>query len=245
MSRTIAYLSGSKGGTGKTTLSMLTSILLRSKGKKVLVVDLGESGNITTLIAGSVEPPFFVDYLQDNETYWGDVIVETKYGIYLAPAPPRLESKYILEIFSKAKNVGKKFGNFVNVALEHVDYIIIDFPAFPTLHYSDFIDSGTIDISCLIINPDPLSFSAAKKAYTGKSFVIPILNKYHPVSKFWLDAVREYFGNAYVVPFDASLSFLMKETTDWVVRNIDKKTKKAVEKIIEKFDNILIKEVTL
>lgn len=245
MSRVIGYFSGSKGGTGKTTLSMLASVLLKSKGKRVLVIDLGEMGNITTLMAGSVEPPFFVDYLQDEETYWGDVIVETSSGFYLAPAPPKLESRHVLEIFGKAEKVGRRFGEFVNAALGHVDYIIIDFPALPTLHYRYFIDSGAVDTLCLIVNPDPLSFAAAKKAYTGNAFVIPVLNKYHPVSKFWLDTVREHFGSAYLVPFDVTLSFLMRETTEWVIRNIDNKTMRSVEKIIEKFNNVIVKEVTL
>ncbi|RLE90589.1 MAG: hypothetical protein DRN04_14720, partial [Thermoprotei archaeon] len=112
----VAFTSGSKGGTGKSTLSVLTTILLSAvlDGKKILLIDFGEHGNSTRMILKHPEPPFLTDFLKGNIKAIG------RYRLKIG----RIESKFFM-----IPNLGKiqKLSN-IEIMLKKIsrifDYII-------------------------------------------------------------------------------------------------------------------------
>ncbi len=232
-----AFLSGSKGGTGKTTLCVLASLIGSKKGLKSLIVDLGESGNATTLLAKNVDPPFFTDYLLGRSS-WGDAIVEVRENLYLAPSPPDFSLNDVRALLGVDEAALTRYRTFFSQAGKHVDVIYVDFPAFPFKSYGHLL--SPVDAAVLVINPDPLSYTAALHTYTGSAYVIPVLNKYHPAAVYWKDLLEEVFSNIVLVPFDVTLSFLLTSTTTAFEEYIGSTTKRAVANLVE---NILSKSV--
>ncbi len=226
-----AFLSGSKGGTGKTTLCTLTAIELSRRSLDVLIIDLGESGNATSLLTRGVEPPYFTDYLA-GKAQWGDTIVEVREHLYLAPTPPDFslaEAKVLLGSNAAAL---ERYSEFLAVMADYVDVVYLDFPAFPFKSYGHLL--SPVDTSVLVINPDPLSFAAALHTYTGSSYVLPVLNKYHPAASYWRDTVEDSFNNVVIIPFDVTLSFLVKESIFEAERYLESDTRKALAELAEK-----------
>jgi len=202
----VTFTSGSKGGTGKSTLSSILALkLARStlttrntrRQLKVLLIDMGEGGSSTLLaLGGDPGPPYLVDFLVGRAGL--DIVCQSPYSprLYVAPAPPRLSILPPLTRLPYLVAWGERM----------FDFVIIDLPAYPGNILDTAVDLGHIAV--LVFNPDSLSFSAAKNAYTGKSLVLPVLNKYHPKFRSWLEKAREYWNNAFTFPFDPALTFM-------------------------------------
>jgi len=225
-----AFLSGSKGGTGKTTLCVLAALLGKKRGLRSLIVDLGESGNTTSLLAKSVDPPFFTDYLLGRAA-WGDTIVEVEPGLYLAPSPPDFSLEDVRALLGVDRGARERYAAFFSKLEGHVDIVYIDFPAFPFKSYSHLL--SPVDTVVLVVNPDPLSYTAALHTYTGSAFVVPVLNKYHPAATYWKDLLEDSFNEEIIlVPFDVTLSFLLRPNIGGVEKYVDSATRRAVGELV-------------
>ena len=210
-----AATSGSKGGTGKSTLSSLLALRL-SKKYRVLLVDMGEGGSSTRLVLGQDPgPPYLVDYFA-GKTDWKNIICQSPYShrLYVAPSPPKIRGPvdpYMLY-------------DMLVALKKHVQIVIIDLPAYPGSLYDPVVDMGHLVL--LLMNPDPLSFEAAKQAYTGRGLVLPVLNKYHPVHREWLDKAKEHWNVVFAFPFDPALTFSKTRTLPEAYKFSKEETKK-------------------
>jgi len=226
-----AFISGSKGGTGKTTLCTLLSLISARKGFKTLIIDLGESGNSTTLLTGGTDPPYFTDYLTGNAE-WGDTVVEVRENLYLAPTPPDFSLKDVEALLGVSQLYRDRYSAFISGIKNYVDAVFIDFPAFPFKSYGFLLTPASKSV--LIVNPDPLSFSAALHTYTGSTYVVPVLNKYHPAATYWRDVLEDRYGEVVTIPFDVTLSFLIEKTILDSIRYIDKTTLRALNTLLDR-----------
>ncbi|RLF09029.1 MAG: hypothetical protein DRJ98_08775, partial [Thermoprotei archaeon] len=164
----VAFTSGSKGGTGKSTLSTLCTILLSAvlTNKKILLIDFGEYGNSTRMILKHPEPPFLRDFLK------GDLRAIGRYRVKVG----RIESRFFM-----IPNIGKvhSIENLPKLLsrIEKVfNYIICDIPAYQNSLYDSLIDIS--DMVVLVTTPTKISVEAIKRAYTGHAKRVIVINKY-------------------------------------------------------------------
>ncbi|ABL78127.1 ATPases involved in chromosome partitioning-like protein [Thermofilum pendens Hrk 5] len=230
----VAFVSGSKGGTGKSVLSSLASFELASMGRKVLLVDLGELGSSTQLcLAEDPGPPYLSDFFQGKAS-WRDVIVASPWEkLFVAPS---------------SKQQGPVDADSLEYLLEavdgYVDFVVLDMPAYPGTLYDPV--AALAEVLALVMNPDKLSFSAVGGWYVGREFArrklaLPVLNKYHPVMSPWLDRLREYFGAVFTVSFDPALTFAYTETIADAHKHLSKKTREEVKLLVQRLDKPLLK----
>lgn len=222
---TIVFTSGSKGGTGKSTLSSLLSyklahsVLVSNSIRKhlnVLLIDLGEGGSSTQLILGQDPgPPYLIDYLI-GKAGWQDIICQSPYSqrLLVAPAPPRLEHTVPID----------RLYYFIKWAKKMQFITLIDLPAYPARIYDGVVDMA--DITLLMINPDPLSFEAARNAYTGRGLVLPVLNKYHPKFRVFFEKAKNLWNVTFTFPFDPALTFTVTRTLPEAYRLAKEETRR-------------------
>ncbi len=215
----VAFTSGSKGGTGKSTLSVLTTILLSAvlDGKKILLIDFGEHGNSTRMILKHPEPPFLTDFLKGNIKAIG------RYRLKIG----RIESKFFM-----IPNLGKiqKLSN-IEIMLKKIsrifDYIICDLPAYQNSLYDCVIDLS--DMVILVTLPNLVSIEAIKRAYTGKAKRVVVLNKYFKSAFQFKIELEKYFDEIVLtIPFDPYVSIMNANTLPIVLKKLSKNFQKHI-----------------
>lgn len=215
----VAFTSGSKGGTGKSTLSVLTTILLSAvlDGKKILLIDFGEHGNSTRMILKHPEPPFLTDFLKGNIKAIG------RYRLKIG----RIESKFFM-----IPNLGKiqKLSN-IEIMLKKIsrifDYIICDLPAYQNSLYDCVIDLS--DMVVLVTLPNLVSIEAIKRAYTGKAKRVVVLNKYFKSAFQFKIELEKYFDEIVLtIPFDPYVSIMNANTLPIVLKKLSKNFQKHI-----------------
>ena len=228
---TVVFTSGSKGGTGKSTLSSVIAYSVALSQKKVLVVDLGEGGSSTWLTLGE-DPgePYLTDYFS-GKADWRDIICLSPYveGLYVAPSPPKTNNVVSVKMLS---DLLAQVRGFFHLAF-------IDLPAYPGSLLDQVVDLG--DIVMLLINPDSLCFKAAKQAYIGRGLVLPVLNKYHPIHHVWLDKAREEWNSVFIFPFDPALTFSRIKKLPDAFRYLKKETRKELELLAQRLSRPYVK----
>ncbi len=129
MSKKIA-VANKKGGAGKTTSCINSSVELANRGKKVLVIDLDPQSNATKVLGHEVElgltsADLFKSY---RTTDVHDAIVSTKINenLHLIPAEPHLEA--VIESSMAVRNREDILRKILRPVEDSYDYIIMDCP---------------------------------------------------------------------------------------------------------------------
>ena len=215
--------SGSKGGTGKSTLASVLALHLSSR-YNVLLVDMGEGGSSTLLALGEDPgPPYLTDYFA-GKAEWGEVVCQSPYSrrLFVAPSPPRIGGPVVPDMLGELlASVGR-----------HVQVALVDLPAYPGSLLDPVVDLG--DVVLLLVNPNPLSFEAARRAYTGRGLVLPVLNKYHPVHRGWLERARDRWNAVFAFPFDPALTFSKTRTLPEAMKYMKEETRRDLSLLAQR-----------
>ena len=132
--KTISFCSV-KGGTGKSSLSIVTALSLRRQGHKVLFIDLDPQNSGTFFFTPDNQGKSVFNSLLNNQI--GDNILQTEYGVDLLPSDLRL-----LDCRTIETNRLKK----ILIGLQY-DYAIIDTaPTYDNLTTNSYLASDTIII---------------------------------------------------------------------------------------------------
>lgn len=213
-------VSGGKGGTGKSTLTIASSRIARALGIKVGIIDLAFSNPSTTLTMINHAPRHtLVTYLIGISKI-KDVIQEvpTVNGpIYIIPMG-RGDPKVINDI----KIVVDKFEELVSALSEHlhVELVIIDFPAFNAymdklitllLNYCDYLHPIlTQDYGSLVTTYELTKLCHERSIRLGKA----VLNMVRePMGDEWVRSTRKILGSEpFIIHYDPWISrFTMHE----------------------------------
>lgn len=161
-----------KGGTGKTTNSVMTSYLLGRKGYKTLLVDMDPQANATTALLKTKQriekEPFTFDKTLMTAVYEEDlssIVTPIANELYLLPSYSDFTSyqQYLEDKFPKAADRGKRVYNIKKLLekLEyHFDFIIFDVP--PT--FSVYTDNAIVasDYTVVVLQTEERSLEGAE-----------------------------------------------------------------------------------
>ncbi len=163
----IISITNQKGGVGKTTTVINLGAALKEIGKNVLLIDMDPQGGLGIGLGVKTESinKSIYDVILENIDI-GEIVVETKSGLYLAPSNIDLCGAE-LELLSKDR-WAFKLKNSIKKITDKYDYILIDTP--PSL--------GVLAINVL---------AAAKEV------LIPIACEYYSLRalKFLLDSISD------------------------------------------------------
>ncbi len=215
----VCLTSGCKGGTGKSTISVLLTILYAGVGKRVILVDTGVQGNSSHMILNMPPPPYLRDVLHKGSITEAILKCEValkdrNLSFYLIPNSGELQ-EISTGVIEKAF---KKIGSFFDIA-------ILDIPAYQNEEYNLFIDA--CDIAVLVYNPNSIVIRSVSKAYVGKCRVIPLLNKDLGIEKY-KNLVGEFHVRYLVIPFDPHLPLLSPENLTTVLLNLSRRTQESL-----------------
>ncbi|GEM_PF-1597542 len=215
----VCVTSGCKGGTGKSTISTLLTVLYAGVEKRVILIDTGTKGNCSHIILNNPPPPYLGDVILPGNITEAILKCEMAIGdrnvnFYLIPNNgqlPEVSSETIERSFRKIE--------------KYFDIAILDIPAYQNEEYYSFID--VCDIAVLVYNPNRLIINSVSKAYTGKCVTVPVLNKYLGIEKY-RNLIKEIHGKCLVVPFDPYLSLLSPENLVNALLNLSRKTQEVL-----------------
>jgi cellulose biosynthesis protein BcsQ len=214
-----------KGGTGKTTLNVLTAILLALKGSKVLIIDLDASCGISQCFGQILKDVTSMEFLSG--------ISENFTGIYPARAnidiiPGNIKNMLLNNIMDTQLKIALRRSGLVN----KYDYIIIDPPGYWGAHLRNAVfaaDVLVIPANCSRIDFEVtrLFFETLKECELGSKEIFVCMNSYSAKSNLpgIIDLYQNEFGEfllPIVIPYIQSL----KKLTD----NVDYPLHASVKK---------------
>ncbi len=234
----VSFTSLSKGGTGKSTLAVITTLSLGLAEKRTLLVDLGEEGSSSRIVMRNPSPPYLRNVLEGTYSlidsiglYSLSVIFKRKSlksEFYMIPnigSLPILNSNlsYLLVELAKLR--------------EYLDIIILDYPAFQDDVFARSVNMT--DKIVLVLEPNSAKsiISLARKNLKGD--IIPVLNKYIKASTFSCnayDAIVSVYDECIVVPFDPALALINYRTLPYVLGNIRKDTQDSLINLISRIN---------
>ena len=147
---TVITFANFKGGSGKTTNSVMSAYALAAAGKKVLLIDKDPQANATTLLVRTYEnahghKPNIQNFLMDglNNRSFQDCILEITENLHLLPTRPQFSyyADFLEELFPGTKKTKYEermayFDAVLSTIKEDYDFIFIDVP--PTISiYTD------------------------------------------------------------------------------------------------------------
>ena len=227
----IAFTSGSKGGTGKSTLSVATSVILSSKFKTLLVDCGGKCTRFLLELFGvksidEVPPPYLHDLVKNIE--------KSPYYIYSYEVPVdkfKVSLSIIPEIRTLTDREAEEAARlilYLKRVLKTLDFIILDFPATNIFRYDTLLkvaDTLVIVLQESFIRDIALEVFGIMERIGSKSY-IGVINKAVGLE----DTAEEFFGNQVVkVPFDENLRLLPVSLN--FLNSINKETAKALSQI--------------
>jgi ATPases involved in chromosome partitioning len=139
--KTISFCSV-KGGTGKSTLSIITALILFRQGFRVLSIDLDPQNSTTFFFADDAKKESIFNILMGDKA--GENIIKTKYGVDLIPSDLRLLDCKIIET--------NRLRNFLNKDIkDKYDYVIIDSaPTYDNLTINSYVAADSIIVPCTV-----------------------------------------------------------------------------------------------
>ena len=213
----VAFTSGSKGGTGKSTLSSLCTLALAGAGYSVLLVDCGSDGNSTRMLLRNPKPPFLRDFLK------GDLWALGEYTVKIGS----------IEVdFFMIPNIGpvsdlERIETMLNLKLsktrleDYFQLIIFDLPAYQGSLYDTIVDISNLVI--LVAKPYRAAVSAVKTAYTGKARRLVVLNEYHPsFTEYRVDMEKYFKSDILTLPYDPYVRLMGPDTLSLVLSKLSK-----------------------
>jgi len=229
----VAFTSGSKGGTGKSTLSSLCTLALAGAGYSVLLVDCGSEGNSTRMLLRNPRPPFLRDFLKGDLWALGEYTVKVgsfEVNFFMIPniGPldrlDRIRSMLNLKL-SKAR------------LEDYFQLIVFDLPAYQGSSYDAIIDAS--DIVVLVAKPYRAAVAAVKTAYTGRAKKLVVLNEYHPsFIEYRVDMERYFNDSVLTLPYDPYVRLMGPDTLSLVLSRLGKEFQRS---LLELCRSILMK----
>jgi chromosome partitioning protein len=148
--KTIAFCSV-KGGTGKSTLSIITALSLFRQGFRVLSIDLDPQNSTTFFFADETKKESIFNILMGDQVEKN--IIKTNYGVDLIPSDLRLLDCKTIET--------NRLRNILNKDIKDMyDYVIIDSaPTYDNLTINSYVAADSIIVPCT------LDIFAAKTVY--------------------------------------------------------------------------------
>ncbi|MBP6915102.1 MAG: ParA family protein [Smithellaceae bacterium] len=139
--KTISFCS-IKGGTGKSTLSIITALSLFRQRLRVLAIDLDPQNSTTFFFADDVKGKSIFNVLMGDKAE--NNIIKTKYGVDLIPSDLRLLDHKIREVGWLKNFLNQKINN-------NYDYVIIDSaPTYDNLTINCYVAADSIIIPCTV-----------------------------------------------------------------------------------------------
>lgn len=214
--KTIAFISGLKGGTGKTTLAVNAAVVLSYSLRKktrfpVVLIDMTPGvGTAAMLFLGTHSAQGFASLSE----YFDGKLVDVLQSFYLRRWQLQQdEFNVVFAFFNKPTVLSARL---LSVLIKQIEArlnplaLILDSP--PTGH--DTVLSGLLDFVVPVVTPDISSIATAAgvaKALRGKT-LRPVLNMYvegydvTPIyGRDWPAIVRDHFGEEpHIIPADPS-----------------------------------------
>ncbi len=177
----ICSIFSSKGGVGKTTISVNLSYSISQKGIKVLLIDTDPQNSVGATLCIGYEKGF-IDMLTNPEVFTNSMVVMVRDNMYALPAGmPYISPDKLEEIFT-ADNVSGVLDKLIK-SLD-IDMIIFDTP--PGYNFQAKVLTRMSDMNIAVFEPDPVSFASFKvfEDYMFKETQIDnlyiVLNKIRP-----------------------------------------------------------------
>ncbi len=201
-----ATFSGSKGGTGKTTLAAFLS-LLSSTVVPTLLVDASADGGATSYLVGEVTGPYLSE--SPSESLRGVNVKNLKLTVSVNRGP----ISNVDEVVKFVKSLGHKIK-------------IVDLPALTDMdavgRYIPLIEAA--DVIIVVTEPNPASVSAALYTFGDKRVIIA-LNQPRPYYRTVVEYYRRVIDNFskktgcqyVIVPYDSAVARLSPQTLERVI----------------------------
>jgi cellulose biosynthesis protein BcsQ len=214
-----------QGGTGKTTLNVLTAILLAAQGVKVLIIDLDAGCAISQCFGQILKDITSMEFLSG--------MAENFAGIYGARAnidiiPGNIKNMLLNNIMDTQLRINLKRSGII----DKYDYIIIDPPGYWGAHLRNAVfasDVLVIPTNCSRIDFEVtrLFFDTLKECDLGDKEIYVCVNSYNAKSNLpgIIDLYKQEFDN-FLLPFTIPYIQSLKKLTD----NVDYPLNAAVKK---------------
>jgi cellulose biosynthesis protein BcsQ len=214
-----------KGGTGKTTLNVVTAVLLALAGKRVLLIDLDASCAISQCFGQVLKDITSMEFLSG--------IAENFSGIYNARAnidiiPGNIKNMLLNNIMDTQLKIALRRSGLA----EKYDYIIIDPPGHWGAHLRNAVfasDVLVIPANCSRIDFEVtrLFFDTLKEGDLGDKEIYICVNSYSSKSNLpgIIDLYQQEFDN-FMLPFTIPYIQSLKKLVD----NVDYPLNAAVKK---------------
>jgi len=200
----LGFYSFGRGGTGKTTLAVASTVLASLAGWRVLLVDIGDANNSSaTRLLQSLEPPFTGDVLSGVAS-WQDAVAEARFKVgsmdatfYIIPSNGKLPSQPSFEpLLAMLEELR---------SMNAVDLVIFDLPSDPLGIFVPLVSK--LDFAAVVSIPE---YSSVKVVTSNRlpAFTIPVLNKYKPELRHYYSSLRQFFGACFPVQYDKGLEDL-------------------------------------
>lgn len=218
----VATFSGSKGGTGKTTLASFLS-LVSSTAVPTLLVDASADGGATSYLVGEVTGP----YLSENPSE-SLRSVNTK-DLKLTISVNRGPMRNVNEVIEFVKSLGYKIK-------------IIDLPALTDVdavgRYMPLIEVA--DTILVVTEPNPASVSTSLYTFGDKRAIIA-LNQPRPYYQTIVEYYRKVIDNFckktgcqyVVVPYDSAVARLSPQTLNKVIDLTSEEFDASIVRLLE------------
>lgn len=158
MTKTIGVLS-LKGGTGKSTFSVSLAKALLAKGKKVALLDLDFTSPCTQILTGSTTEIEVSAQKGFTPAKTEDGIELFSVGLLMSEGTPMLIRG------AKKREIALQL--IEDIKWDSPDYLVIDFPSGIPEHTLAILRNMAPDKAIIIIQPDKLSISSAKRMFTA------------------------------------------------------------------------------
>jgi cellulose biosynthesis protein BcsQ len=220
-----------KGGTGKTTLNVVTAVLLARAGKRVLIIDLDASCAISQCFGQLMKDITAMDFLSGGP-------VENFAGVYAARAnidiiPGNIRNMFQNNIMDTQLRIALKRSGLA----EKYDYIIIDPPGYWGAHLRNAVfaaDVLVIPSNCSRIDFEVtrLFFDTLKDCDLGDKEVFVCVNSYSAKSNLpgIIDLYKNEFAD-FLLPFQIPYISSLKKLAD----NVDYPLVASVKKQLARY----------
>jgi len=200
----LGFYSFGRGGTGKTTLAVASTVLASLAGWRTLLVDIGDANNSSaTRLLQSLEPPFTGDVLSGAAS-WQDAVAEARLkggsmdaSFYIIPSNGKLPAQPgfepVFEMLSELRQMNA------------IDLVVFDLPSDPLGVFVPLVSK--LDFAAVVATPE---YSSVKVVTSNRlpAFTLPVLNKYRPELRHYYSSLRQFFGTCFAVSYDKNLEDL-------------------------------------